>query len=187
MNSGSHPDSSLLVWLVSFLILVLVQRVGELMHSAHNGRVLRARGAKEHGASHFPLLVIVHVLFPVSLVLEVVFLGARPGSWWGAWLVLWCSAQFLRYWAVLSLGDRWNARILVLPGVPVVSRGPYAFLTHPNYVAVAIELLVAPLMFGAWRTALGISLLNLFALWIRICAEERALAQGASCKDYNEP
>ncbi|MEO7868633.1 MAG: isoprenylcysteine carboxylmethyltransferase family protein, partial [Candidatus Eisenbacteria bacterium] len=133
MSPGSAPDSGHLFWLVVFIGVVLIQRVVELLHSARTGRVLRARGAKEYGAAHFPLLVIVHVLFPVALVMEVVVLGAHPGSWWPVWLTLWCLAQSLRYWAVLTLGERWNVRILILPGLAPVRRGPYAYLNHPNY------------------------------------------------------
>ncbi len=177
MSSTARPDTALLLGLAGFLIVVLAQRMVELVHSARTGRALRARGATEHGAGHFPILVLVHVLFPVSLIAEVVGLGARPGVWWWVWLVLWIGAQALRYWAVRTLGDRWNVRILVLPGVPPVRTGPYAYLAHPNYVAVGVELLAASLLFGAWRTAVGITLLNAFALWIRIGAEARAMRE----------
>jgi len=162
-------------WLALFLALVIVQRAGELALSARNARRLRARGARESGAGHFPLLVLVHVLFPLGLAGEVLLLGARPGPLAPLWLALWLAAQALRYAAVRALGERWNVRIWVLPGAPLVHSGPYRFLRHPNYVAVAAELLAAPLIFGAWRTALGISLLNLVALRIRIRAENEAL------------
>ena len=117
----------------------------------------------------------MHVLFLCSLVAEVSWLGARPGPVWPFWLALWLAAQTLRYSAVGALGPRWSTRILVLPDAPLVRSGPYRWLRHPNYVAVVVELLAAPLVFGAWRTALGVSLLNALALRIRIAAEERAL------------
>lgn len=168
---GSPPIRELAL----FLTVLAVQRVGELLHSARNTRRLVARGAREFGSGHFPLLVLVHVLFPLGLAAEVLALGARPGRLWAPWLGLWLAAQALRYAAVRALGPRWSVRILVLPGEPLVRHGPYRFLRHPNYLAVIVELLAAPLMFGAWRTAIAISVLNLFALWIRIRAEQTAL------------
>lgn len=163
-------------WLALFLAVVIAQRVVELAVSSRNTRKLRAAGAIEHGAGHFPLLVAVHVLFPVSLVLEVFFFGARPGGLWPFWLALWLAAQVLRYAAVSALGPRWSVGIWVLPRAPLVRRGPYAHMRHPNYTAVVIELLAGPMIFGAWRTALAISVLDFFALRIRARAEERALA-----------
>jgi methyltransferase len=117
----------------------------------------------------------VHALFPILLGLEVLLLGARPDAGWPLWLALWLAAQALRYAAVGALGERWTVRIWVLPGAPLVRRGPYRLLRHPNYVAVVVELLAAPLLFGAWRTALVIGVLDLLVLRQRIRAEEAAL------------
>lgn len=175
MITGPPSDPLPLAGLVLFLVALAVQRVGELLRSARNERRLAARGAREHAAGHFPLLVLVHALLPVLLVTEVLVLGARPGRTWPLWLAVWLAAQALRYAAVRALGERWTVRIWVLPGEPLVRRGPYRFLRHPNYVAVVLELLAAPLMFGAWRTALVVSALDLVALAWRIRAEERAL------------
>lgn len=161
--------------LTVFLAVVAAQRIGELVLSARNARRTRARGAREFGASHFPLIVAVHVLFFLSLAGEVAFLGARPGAWWPLWLAVWIGAQALRYSAVRALGDRWNARIIVVPGEPPVRSGPYRFLRHPNYVAIVVELIAASLVFGAWRTAIVISALNAVALTLRIRAENAAL------------
>ena len=161
--------------LAAYLVILAIQRIAELVLSARHERRLRARGGREHGAAHFPRIVLVHALLPVLLVLEVCALGARPGPWWPLWLGLWLLAQALRYAAVWALGERWTVRIWVLPGEPLVRRGPYRLLRHPNYVAVVIELLAAPLLFGAWRTAVVISVLDLVALRERIRAEEAAL------------
>jgi methyltransferase len=159
----------------AYLVVLALQRIGELVHSARNVRRLRARGAREYAAGHFPLLVAVHVLFPLCLVTELVALGSRPTALWPLALGLWLAAQVLRYSAVGALGERWSVGVWVLPGEPLVHRGPYRFLRHPNYVAVVTELVAAPMMFGAWRTAIAITLLNAFALSIRIRAEEAAL------------
>ncbi len=161
--------------LALFLVTLAAQRVGELVHSARNVRGLRRRGAREYAAGHFALLVLVHVLFPLLLVAEVVVLGSRPGTLWPLALAFWLAAQVLRYSAVSALGERWSVGVWVLPGEPLVRRGPYRFLRHPNYVAVVTELAAAPMMFGAWRTAIAITLLNAVALSIRIRAEEAAL------------
>lgn len=171
------PDPLLEASLALFLIVVLVERTLELTISARHARALKARGAREYGAGHFPLFVFIHALFPIGVVMEVFLLGARPGSLWPLWLVLFFGALSLRFAAVHALGVFWNVRVIVLPGSELVRRGPYRFLRHPAYVAVTIELLAAPLLFGAWRTALGVAVLNAFALFIRIRVEESALAQ----------
>lgn len=177
MIHASGPDP--LPWraLTAYLVVLAFQRVGELVHSKRNVRRLRERGAREYAAGHFPLLVAVHVLFPICLVTEMVVLGSRPGALWPAALGAWLAAQVLRYSAVAALGERWSVGVWVLPGVPLVHRGPYRFLRHPNYVAVVTELVAAPMMFGAWRTAIAITLLNTVALSIRIRAEEAALRE----------
>ena len=174
----SRPSLS---WvLAGFLVIVAAQRIAELVISARHARRVRSRGAREFGAGHFPFIVTVHVLFFVCLAAEVVFLGARPGSAWPLWLALWLGAQALRYSAISALGERWNVRVLVLPGEPLVRSGPYKFLRHPNYVAVVTELIAASLLFGAWRTAIVITTLNAIALRIRIRAEENALATASA-------
>jgi methyltransferase len=121
------------------------------------------------------LLVLVHVLLPLGMLGEVLGLSARPGSAWPLWLALLLGAQALRLWTMRTLGTYWTTRIWVVPGMTRIRSGPYRFVRHPNYVAVVVEVAAAPLLFGAWRTALGVSVLNLVALAIRIRAEERAL------------
>jgi methyltransferase len=165
--------------LATFLVALAAQRLGELWLSARHTSHLRARGAVEYGRGHFPLFVALHVLFPVLLVVEVFAGGARPGPSWPFWLLVLLFAQVLRYWSMHSLGELWNVRVWVLPGAPRVTRGPYRYVKHPNYLAVALELAAAPLLFGAWRTACLVSALNLLVLAIRISVEEKALT---SCR-----
>ena len=160
--------------LVVYLAVLAVQRAGELGLSRRNLRRLAARGAREYGAGHFPIFVVLHALYPVALVAEL-WQGARPGPLWPLWLAVWLGAQGLRLTAMATLGERWNVRIVVVPGEPPVRRGIYRWLAHPNYLAVALEFVAAPLMFGAWRTALVASLANALAMAVRIPAEERAL------------
>jgi methyltransferase len=176
MSGGGERAAIPVAPLALFLLVLAAQRIGELVVAARNARRLLARGAREHGREHYPLLVLLHVLFPLALVAEVVALGARPGGLAPLWLGLWLAAQGLRYAAMRALGEHWNTRVLVLPGAPLVRRGPYRWLRHPNYLAVVIEFVAAPAMFGAWRTALAFSLANLLAMRVRIRSEERALA-----------
>jgi methyltransferase len=159
-----------LLWLV--LLLVAAQRLGELVYAAHNTRRLKAAGAFESGAGHYPLLVGVHVLWLAALA---VFVPAdQPVNW--ALLGLFVGLQGLRLWVLASLGRFWTTRIITLPGAPLVRRGPYRFLKHPNYLVVAGEIAVLPLAFGAWEIAVIFSIANAAVLALRIRCEERALS-----------
>ena len=151
-------------------------RVGELMLSRRNLERLRARGARETSARHFPWIVLLHASYPLALAWEIAS-GAAPGPDWPLWLAVWGAAQGLRLASVHALGERWNVRIVTLPGEPPVTHGIYRWLRHPNYLAVVLEFLAAPLAFGAWRTALVCSLANAAVMAVRIPAEERALRE----------
>ena len=161
---------------IVFATALAAQRLFELRLSARHADALRARGAIEHGRGHFPLFVIVHTTLILGMVAEVAWLGARPPALWPLWLAWFVAAQALRYAAIRALGTFWNVRVLVVPGAALVRSGPYRWLRHPNYVAVAIELVAAPMLFGAWRTAVVVTLLNAVALGVRIRCEEKALA-----------
>ena len=180
MSGAVGPTALPVAPLAAFLACLVAQRTGELVLSARHARRLFARGARERGRGHFPLLVVLHTLFPLALIGEVLALHERPGPLAPLWVTLWLGAQGLRWAAMRALGERWTTRVLVLPGVPLVRRGPYRWMRHPNYLAVVVELLAAPLMFGAWRTALAFSAANLFALRVRIRCEERALADAVA-------
>jgi methyltransferase len=159
---------------LSILVLALVtaQRLGELALANRNTRRLRARGAVEVGAAHYPVIVALHAAW----------LG---GLWWLAWdrpvsapwLAGYLALQGLRAWTLASLGSRWTTRIIVLPGEPLVRRGPYRWLPHPNYLVVVGEIAVLPLVFGMPAYAAIFSVLNALVLWIRIRAESTALAE----------
>ncbi len=157
--------------------LVALQRLLELRLSRRHERLLRARGAVERGRGHYPLLVGLHVLWLVSTLVEGILRGPNPPSWWPVPLALFLLVQPLRYWAIFSLGEHWNTRILVVPGAELVARGPYRYFPHPNYVVVAVEIATFPLIFGAWVTSLVFSMLNAVLLFVRIREENRALAQ----------
>ncbi len=168
-------------WLYLGLIgLIVVQRLGELRLAKRNERLARAAGAVEAGAGHYPWMVALHTLFLVSCPLEV-WLLERPfvPPQAGAMLLLLGGATALRYWAISSLGERWTTRILVVPGAPLVTGGPYRWLAHPNYLAVVVEIAALPLVHGAWLTAVVFSLANLVLLAVRITVESAALRRHA--------
>jgi len=163
---------------LGLLVLVALERGVELALSSRNGRLARTRGAVETGQGHYPVMSVFHGAFLVACALEVVLLDRPfPGVvGWIAFAVL-LAAQALRYWAVATLGWRWNTRIVVVPGAAPVTDGPYRFVRHPNYVAIIAEMLALPLVHGAWLTALVFSLGNAWLLRVRIRAEERALGE----------
>lgn len=170
-----------------FLILlgtVLVQRLFELRMARRNTLWMKERGGKEFGAGHYPLLVLIHALFFVSLSAEVFIFNRPLAWWWGIPFIVFIAAQGLRWWCIATLGRFWNTRIVVLPHSSIIRRGPYRWLRHPNYVVVMLELLVLPLIFRAYFTAITVSILNYFVLkTFRIPAEERALS---AATDYGE-
>ena len=165
------------VLLVAGVMLVGVQRLLELALSRRNERRLRARGAVERGSGHYPLIVAIHTLWLVSTLVEGLVRGPEPPVWWPVPLAAFLLVQPLRYWAILSLGESWNTKILVVPGAKPVRSGSYRYLSHPNYVVVVVEILTFPLIFGAWLTALAFTLLNAAVLRVRIRAENRALGE----------
>ena len=153
-------------------LLVAAERLVELALSRHNARALLRGGAVEHGRSHYPVIVLLHALW-LGAILWVVPSAAWP-NWWlaGCYFAL----QFVRAWAILSLGPYWTTRVITLPGAPLVTSGPYRFLRHPIYAVVVGEIALLPAMFGAWRLALAASAVNAAMLTWRITSEDRALA-----------
>lgn len=172
------PDS-----LSLYLLLIAViagERFSELVLSRRNRRWALARGGVEVGQGHYPFMVAVHAAFLLSCGLEP-WLLQRPWrpTMGGTMLVLVALSMSLRYWAISTLGRRWNTRVVVLPGVPLVAAGPYRRLRHPNYVAVIVEIFALPLVHSAWLTAVVFTLLNVVVLRTRIAVEERALSAHA--------
>ena len=157
--------------------LVALQRLLELALARRNERKMRAKGAVERGRGHYPFIVALHSLWLVSTLVEGVLRGPDLSFYWPAPLALFLLVQPLRYWAILSLGESWNTKILVVPGAKPIKRGPYRYLNQPNYVVVVVEILAFPLVFGAWVTALVFTVLNVALLLVRIREENRALAE----------
>ena len=113
----------------------------------------------------------------MSTLVEGLLRGPDLPAYWSVPFSIFLLAQPLRYWALFSLGENWNTRILVVPGAKPVRRGAYRYLSHPNYVVVVVEILTFPLIFGAWITALVFTALNAAVLSVRIREEDRALAE----------
>lgn len=168
---------SSLLWFDVLIALTALERLAELVVSARNARWSFARGAVESGRGHFPAMVALHTGLLLACLVEV-HAADRPFLPWLGWpaLVLVLASQALRWWCIATLGPRWNTRVIVVPDLPLVSRGPYRWIPHPNYVAVVVEGIALPLVHTAWVTALGFTVLNaILLLGFRIPAEERAL------------
>lgn len=153
------------------LALVTLQRLGELVLARHNTARLLARGAIEVGASHYPLLVLVHAAWLIALW----FWGRDQAANLAA-LAGFVALQGLRVWILATLGSRWTTRIMILPGEPLVTSGPYRYLSHPNYAVVAGEIALLLVALHLPLIALVFTALNAMVLWIRIRAEARALS-----------
>ncbi|ODT85203.1 isoprenylcysteine carboxylmethyltransferase family protein [Phenylobacterium sp. SCN 70-31] len=156
---------------VAVLALVTLQRVAELFLARRNSARLLARGGVEVGAGHYPFIVSLHAAWLIGLWIMAWDRPVAP-----LWMSLFLLLQLLRIWVIATLGDRWTTRIIVLPGAPLVRRGPYRVLSHPNYAVVVAEIAVLPIAFGLPAYALIFSALNAAVLWVRIRAENRALA-----------
>jgi methyltransferase len=165
---------------VLLALAVGAERVAELRLSARHTRWARARGGVEFGRGHHPAMVAVHTGLLVGMVAEAALTRrpVRPRTARAA-LVAAVGAQAVRWWCVGSLGPRWNTRVVVVPGLPPVTRGPYRRLRHPNYAAVAVEGVALPLVPGAWRTALAFTVANAAVLAVRLRTENAALAWAA--------
>jgi methyltransferase len=157
---------------------VAAQRLFELRLARRHLRALLARGGVEAAPRHYPAMVLLHGAFLAACPLEVWGLHRpfRPGLA-AAMGALLAAAQVLRYWAIATLGERWTTRIVCLPGAAPITGGPYRFLRHPNYLAVAVEIAALPLLHGAWLTAAAFSAANALLLAVRIREEEAALAR----------
>jgi len=167
-------------WYTLLVLAVGVERLVELRLSVRHARWALAHGGIEVGRGHYPPMVALHSGLLVACVAEV-WLADRPFLPWLGWpmLALVVLAQALRWWCIATLGVRWNTRVVVVPGMPLVTAGPYRVLGHPNYVAVVVEGVALPLVHTAWVTALVFTVLNAWLLSVRIPCEEAALAGAA--------
>jgi methyltransferase len=159
-----------MIWSVALLGAVTAERLFELWLARLNTDRLLRSGAREYGANHYPLIVGLHVCWLAGL-----WMLAWHNTINYEWLAVFVALQVLRVWVLVSLGRRWTTRIIVLPNSALMRRGPYRFMSHPNYAVVVGEIATLPLAFGLPLFALLFSILNGIILTIRIRAENSAL------------
>jgi len=156
----------------AIIALVILQRAGELVLANRNTQKLKARGGVEIGAGHYRFLVLLHMAWLMAVLWMI---PAPVVIHWG-WVLVFLLLQVLRVWVIASLGPYWTTRIISLPGVALVKRGPYRYVRHPNYLVVAGEILALPMAFGEIWVAILFSIANAAMLYWRIREEETGLA-----------
>lgn len=166
---------SLFLWLL--FIFIIVQRLVELVIAKRNEQWMKANGGIEKGKEHYKWFIVIHSLFFISILAEVAIRGTDGYVLNNFLFALFLLIQLARVWCIQSLGKFWNTKIIVLPNVALVKRGPYKYIKHPNYVIVGLELIVIPLLFGAYYTALMFPLFHLMLMKVRIPLEEKALGR----------
>ncbi|WP_372729561.1 isoprenylcysteine carboxyl methyltransferase family protein [Nocardioides sp.] len=159
------------------VVLVGLERLAELVVSKRNAAWSFERGGTESGRGHYPFMVVLHSGFLVAMLVEawVRRPDVAPGLTWSM-LALVVASQALRWWCIVTLGPRWNTRVIIVPGLAPVRSGPYRLIPHPNYVAVVVEGAALPLVHASWLTALVFTLANAALLRVRIRVENEALA-----------
>lgn len=158
------------------IIVVAFERLAELVVSRRNLALALRRGGREYAFGHYPFMVLLHTGLLVACLVEATHRPFIPALGWPMLAVV-VLAQALRWWCITTLGPRWNTRIIVIPGLPLVEGGPYRWLRHPNYVAVVLEGIALPLVHTGWVTAVVFTAVNAGLLRVRISAENAAMAQ----------
>lgn len=159
---------------IILLSFITAERLAELWWARRNTRGLLARGAIEHAPGHYPLIVALHAVWLGGLWVLGTAQPVNP-----FWLAVFALLQAARLWVLVTLGSRWTTRILVVPGETLVRRGPYRFVSHPNYLVVAGEIAVVPLCLGLVWFAAVFSVANAAVLAVRLRAETSALSGAA--------
>lgn len=162
-----------MMWVgVAVLCFVTAQRAAELVLAERNTRRLMRSGAIEAGRGHYPVMILLHAAWLGSLW---IFAPGQPVSL--AWLAVFAVLQLLRLWVLVTLGRRWTTRIISVPGETLIAHGPYAYVSHPNYLVVAAEVFVLPAAFGLWFMAVLFTGANAAMLYWRIRVENTALGR----------
>lgn len=170
---------------ISLISVVVFQRLFELRLAKQNEIFLKGKGAIEFGRSHYKWVVALHTLFLASLSFEVLCFPQPLSSWWVLPCFVFLACQVFRVWIIRTLGPYWNTKIVVLPGAKVIEKGPYAWIKHPNYLIVSLEILSLPLIFQAYATAILFTAINaLLILGVRIPEEEAALKRTTNYGEY---
>jgi methyltransferase len=164
----------------ALLVVIAFERLAELVVSQRHAAQSLRRGGVEYGQGHFPVMVALHVALLIGCLVEPLALHRVfiPALAWPMLAVV-VAANTLRWWCIATLGPRWTARVIAIPGMPLVKSGPYRWFAHPNYVAVVVEGAALPLVGSAWITACTFTALNAALLTVRLRCETRALAAAA--------
>lgn len=162
-----------MMWIWVVLAAVAAQRLWELWLADRNTKRLLAEGAVEVGAAHYPLFILLHASWLAAIAIVTPWTMV-PNLWW---LGLYAVLQLGRLWVISTLGRFWTTRIITLPAAPLVRRGPYRFMRHPNYLVASLEIAVLPLAFGQVWIALVWSVANALLVGWRIRMEDRALRE----------
>ncbi len=158
------------IFFISFLILL---RIGELFLSKKNEKWLLKNGAMEYGSKHYPFIVTLHVLFILSLMFE--YFTQQVVSYSLRLLCFYFVLLLFKAWTIRSLGKFWNTKIYRIPKILLIKKGPYKIFKHPNYILVIAEIIVIPLTFHLYYTAIVFTLLNAIVLFVRMKEENKAL------------
>lgn len=169
------PNTLVLYWVL--LGAVVVERMVELVLSKRHATKMLARGGVEYGQGHYPTMVALHTCLLAGCAFEPLLAHREFVPALGfVMFALAIGAQVLRWWAISTLGEHWNTRVIVLPQAPKIAGGPYRFFPHPNYIAVVLEGIALPLVHSAWLTAAVFTVLNACLLSVRIRTEDAALS-----------
>jgi len=158
-----------------FISYVILLRIGELLLSKRNEKWLLQNGAVEYGKKHYPFIVALHLIFFISLIIE--YSTQQTASFSLFFIILYFLILVIKAWVVLSLGKFWNTKIYHVPNLPLVKKGPYRYIKHPNYMIVVAEIAVIPLAFHLYFTAITFTILNAMMLFVRVKEENRALRE----------
>lgn len=162
-------------WIYIILIVLIIQRLTELWIARRNEEWMKSRGGVEIGEKHYKWFVVLHAAFFIALLLEMHLLDHIATSINPFLLILFILSQIARAWCIGSLGKYWNTKIIILPHANLVTKGPYKFVSHPNYIVVGLELLIIPLLTGAYISAIIFPFLHILLLTVRIPLENKAL------------
>jgi len=159
------------MYFILFILFVILQRLSELYIARRNEKWLRSQGAVEYGASHYPYIVALHTLFIISIIVEYMLKSNSPIDY--TFLVLFIVLLVFKFWTLSSLGKYWNTKIFRVPGSGPVKKGPYKIFKHPNYIDVICEIIIIPLVFHLYYTAIIFTVLNAIMLTVRIRVENK--------------
>ena len=165
----------MIIWMWFFIIFIICQRLLELVVAKRNERWMKQRGGIEIGANHYRWFIVLHTLFFISIIAEIATNGFVYLQVNYFLLCLFILTQIGRVWCIYTLGRFWNTKIIVLPGVSLIKKGPYKYVKHPNYIIVGIELFIIPLLLGAYFTMIIFPILHIILLRIRVPSENKAL------------